>query len=307
MKSIYLAIIDKCNYKCKYCPCNSKKIKTNAIPVSKIIKYIEAIKDDDEKNRIVLSGGEPTIHPEFFELLKYFQDKGYYVTLLTNGSMITKENFINKIKENFDIKKLNIVMTIFDIDEKKHDEGTQIKGSYQNTLLAFKLLIENNINVTLKHCISRQNYRRLPKFYKYFDKMLPNRVAFQLTTLDFWGMNNEQIKKNAFSFRSVKKYLNKTLKNINKSRKLIVVNTPLCSADEKYWKYFVKKQTNPYKGYKTTSTQAQNVGYNCDCYSSLCKECKANNICPGIYQKNYEIKGDRIIKPIKKRDEKYGI
>lgn len=296
MKIDYLAITDICNYKCANCPYKSSAGKM--MEYEEIKKYIE--ENDDNIQGVVLSGGEPTIHPDFIRILKYINSKKKYVTILSNGSKLCDLFFVNKIKENFDLSRLNIVMTIYNVNEKKHDEGTGIKGSFKNTLKAFDLLIENNIKVTLKHCISKQNYKKLPKFFRYFEKRFPSNISFQLTTLDFSGMNEKQKKNNYFIYKQIKRYINKALKNFSNKRKLIIVNTPFCAIHSKYWNHIVKKQRKAYEGYKSIKTQSKNVNYDCDCFSQLCSKCKMHRECPGVYKANYEFIGDNLVEPIVK-------
>lgn len=296
MKIGYLAITDICNYKCANCPykCNVGKV----MEYEEIKKYIE--ENDNRMQGIVLSGGEPTIHPDFIKILKYLNSKEKYVTILSNGSKLSNSDFVNKIKENFDVSRLNIVMTVYNFNKKRHDEGTGIKGSFKNTLKAFDVLIENNIKVTLKHCISKENYKKLPKFFCYFQKRLPTNISFQLTTLDFSGINKKQKKNNYFTYSETKKYLNKALKKFNNKRKLAIVNMPFCAIDSKYWNYIIKKQKNAYEGYKSIKLQSRNVNYDCGCFSKLCLNCKMYEECPGIYKTNYELIGDSLIDPISK-------
>ena len=294
MEISYLAITDICNYKCKNCP--NKRENKKIMKYEDLKEYIE--KSSNKIQGVVLSGGEPTIHPNFFEILEFLNSKEMYVTILSNGSTLFNPSFVNKMKKVFNVSRLNIVMTIYNINERIHDKGTGIKGSFRKTLQAFELLIDSNIKVALKHCISKENYKKLPKFFSYFEKRLPVNIPFQLTTLDFSGMDKEQMKNNYFLYKEVKKYLNKTLKKFNDKRKLSIVNTPFCAVDEEYWKYFVKKQKKAYEGYKSPNSQAQKVRYDCDCFSELCKKCKMYEECPGVYKANYDYIGDSLIEPI---------
>lgn len=301
LKFIYLSITNKCNYKCKYCPRNNEVDRISELPYNKIKEYIEERCKNNKINGVVLSGGEPTMHKEFFEILEYLNSKKLYVTILSNGSMLCNENFINKIKEIFDISKLDIVMTIYDIDKRIHDEGTGIEGSFDKTLEAFKLLIDNNIRVVLKHCISKQNYKRLWEFFRYFDNLLPLNIPFQLTSLDFNGMNKKQLKENKFTYKEVRRYLNQALKHLNKKRLLHIVNTPLCASDKEYWKYYVLKQKKAYDGYKSVGSEKKCINYDCDCFSEICKSCSVKDICPGVYLTNYKYIGDDLVEKIQIR------
>lgn len=294
MKIGYLAITDICNYKCRNCPYKMRDKKI--IPYEDIKKYID--ESDNIIQGVVLSGGEPTLHPDFIKILSYLNKKGKYITILSNGSRLASQDFINNVKSNVDLNKLNVVMTLYSINEKKHDKGTGINGSYKNTLKALKMLYENQIKVILKHCISNENYKELPRFFKYIDKKIPSDISLQLTTLDFSGMNEKLKKENYFTYSMSKKYINKALKRFDNKRNINIVNTPFCAMDSQYWKYVVKKQKKAYEGYKSIKTQATNVGYDCGCLSELCRKCKMLEECPGVYKANYEFIGDNLVNPI---------
>ena len=64
----------KCNYKCVYCPvCLFEKVKENIIEDKSVMDIIDSWKNIYDKygsSRIRLTGGEPSIYPNFFEIIK---------------------------------------------------------------------------------------------------------------------------------------------------------------------------------------------------------------------------------------------
>lgn len=81
---MYLQITTKCNMKCSHCcySCTMKGKHGNLATIRKAIYFAASI--DDET--ISIGGGEPTIHPDFFEILKLCLQEFNYVWLATNGS-----------------------------------------------------------------------------------------------------------------------------------------------------------------------------------------------------------------------------
>jgi len=76
----------RCNYDCAYCP---SAIHDNFSPHTDI----EILKQTVDKLallkkpiRISLTGGEPCVHPNIEELIRYIKEKGFWLSITTNGT-----------------------------------------------------------------------------------------------------------------------------------------------------------------------------------------------------------------------------
>lgn len=84
-------VTDMCNYKCSYCfgqkPLDKKRFSTFA-QIRKAIDHLYELRRNSYS--FVLSGGEPTTHPDFNDLLMYacdtLREKLNYITIISNGS-----------------------------------------------------------------------------------------------------------------------------------------------------------------------------------------------------------------------------
>lgn len=86
-------ITNKCNYSCKYC---FGKFEGNEIPLSDAKQVIDSISQYFSHNkikngRINLAGGEPLLHPQLDAIIDYCYQKDIKVSIVTNGSLLTKE------------------------------------------------------------------------------------------------------------------------------------------------------------------------------------------------------------------------
>jgi pyruvate formate lyase activating enzyme len=82
-----LVFLPGCNYKCPYCSNWLLVHEPDSLPevkLDKIDHFLEARKDFIDG--VVITGGEPTIHPGLPELIKHFKDLGLLVKLDTNGT-----------------------------------------------------------------------------------------------------------------------------------------------------------------------------------------------------------------------------
>jgi len=100
----------KCNFKCSYC---DSPTKTNALefqPLEKIIdvfdNFIKIVKEENNRVEITLSGGEPSIYPNFFDIIKYLTTVCDLVSICTNLSFDSKK-FFNMFKNVADKISIN--------------------------------------------------------------------------------------------------------------------------------------------------------------------------------------------------------
>lgn len=78
----------RCNYDCSYCP---SSIHDNSSPHTNIEilkKAVDKISTLGKPIRLSFTGGEPTVHPQFRELLQYAKHKGItWISVTTNGTL----------------------------------------------------------------------------------------------------------------------------------------------------------------------------------------------------------------------------
>lgn len=97
-KKIYIEITNNCNLKCDFCIKNDRKIEY--IDIDDFKKILDKI--EDYTNYLYLHIlGEPLMHPKINELID-IASKRFNINITTNGYLI------NKIKENKNIRQINI-------------------------------------------------------------------------------------------------------------------------------------------------------------------------------------------------------
>lgn len=95
IKSANWHFTSKCNYSCKFCTRqNSRGDVSSLDSVDEILTYLKQL--DIVKLNIV--GGEPMMHPLFYDLLRLSKEMGFVVCVTTNGSFLNAHT-IQKMKE----------------------------------------------------------------------------------------------------------------------------------------------------------------------------------------------------------------
>ena len=91
-----IEIVHSCNLSCPTCYANSplEKHRVDAVPLTEVQRRVQGVIDRKGKIEILqLSGGEPTLHPQLFELLDWAHQhpKIDYLLLNTNGVRLAQE------------------------------------------------------------------------------------------------------------------------------------------------------------------------------------------------------------------------
>lgn len=86
---VNLHILEACNYRCKHCFAHFDHMKM--LPINTWKHVVDNIGGTIFVKRFNIAGGEPLLYPHIDELIKYIYDKGYEVSIITNGYLMTDE------------------------------------------------------------------------------------------------------------------------------------------------------------------------------------------------------------------------
>lgn len=106
-----LEIIQSCNIKCATCIASSEPEKEGILSLKEIEDILNKIeKSDNKPDILVLSGGEPTIHPEFINILKFVSKKDFkHIILITNGIILAEDIRLSQFLKTLN-KKIEIYL-----------------------------------------------------------------------------------------------------------------------------------------------------------------------------------------------------
>lgn len=107
-RSMHLYLTNKCNLRCPHCYMFSGKSNEQELTTEEVIDVINKYRTIARGKRLTISGGEPTIRPDFERIIQYASKQGLEVKLLTNGSLFSKatietlSNYIGAVQVSID-------------------------------------------------------------------------------------------------------------------------------------------------------------------------------------------------------------
>ncbi len=169
---VIFSVTSRCNSKCKTCGIWKEQVKKDLSP--RVVEV--ALKDLDYSLLwVVLSGGEPSLHPCLDKIIRIILSANVSsISLVTNGFLPRYwSELIRSVSSDFTSVKtnLNISVSIDGLPEI-HDDIRGIKGAFANAWESFRLLLRLSeekpwLNVFLNYTISSYNVGHFSEFLDF--------------------------------------------------------------------------------------------------------------------------------------------
>jgi len=183
-------LIRRCNLTCKHC--YSISADTN-FPGELSAEQVYAVMDDLKAFRVpvlILSGGEPLLRPDIYDIAKRAKGKGFYVGLSSNGTLID-ENNIDKIAEC----DFNYVGVSLDGLGATHDRFRRLDGAFDASLKGIRLCRDLGLKIGVRFTMTQDNAHDLPGLLKLVEDEGIDRFYF--SHLNYAGRGNKNRKDDA--------------------------------------------------------------------------------------------------------------
>lgn len=312
MVNSYIALGYKCNHKCINCPLSTFDRLHGELDKEIIIKNIEKLSKYGDNLHITISGGEPTLNPNFLEVLKILGSANANISILSNATTCRDEEFvkqiINSLGENYNLNRFKYITAIHSYDKNIHDKLTGVVGSFDETIKGLENLNKFNIHTTIKIIMNKVTAKDMKKTLSYLCEHFKGNTDFEFCATDYAGRCSKNIDDLYISFVDLEPYIEECLDEFEKNnsdRKLRIIETPLCSIDPYYWKYFEINNGEgiTYIAPNDESKDNKNDNFVSSCHTNYkeCDTCDVRKYCSGIWDSTYRIERDKnnIIRPIK--------
>lgn len=150
-------LIRRCNLTCKHCYALSAD---HDYPNELNTQEVFTVMDDLKAFRVpvlILSGGEPLMRPDLFEIAARAKAMGFYVGLSTNGTLIDGPMADRVAQAGF-----NYVGISLDGLKPTHDKFRRLEGAFDLSLNAVRLLHARGVKVGLRFTMTALNAHDFP-------------------------------------------------------------------------------------------------------------------------------------------------
>ncbi|MGH1479761.1 MAG: heme d1 biosynthesis radical SAM protein NirJ [Geminicoccales bacterium] len=176
-------LIRRCNLNCIHCYSLSADVD---FPGELSTAEIYDVMDDLRAFGVpvlILSGGEPLLRPDIFEISKRAKDKGFYTGLSSNGALIDEPTADKIVEIGYDYVGVSL-----DGIGEVHDRFRRQKGSFDAALKGMSLCKSRKIKVGLRFTMTERNVESLPEMLDLMDQEAIDK--FYLSHLVYAGRGN---------------------------------------------------------------------------------------------------------------------
>lgn len=184
----YLQINSRCNQRCVFCNRPPVGSKSDDYSIDKINQKFNELRETRQTGRIILTGGEPTLHPDLNKIISSGKKNGFVIEIQTNGTLFGAEELEKWKKSGLDI-----------INFAFHSHKEEISNKLRGIDYGFREIIDNikyasrlGFELHLVYVINAMNYKDISEMVDFVDAMGLKNFYLNLTILvpDGWAWRN---------------------------------------------------------------------------------------------------------------------
>ena len=162
-----------CNLRCIHCYSDSNAVQYPGELDWDQMQTVVADLAAYQVPSLLLSGGEPMIHPRFFDLVDLASNSGLKLTISTNGTLITPEKAAL-------LKAANVAYVGISLDGigPVHDEFRRKEGAFDAAVRGFKNCHDVNQKTGLRLTLTRHNVENIEQILDFIETHEIQRVCF---------------------------------------------------------------------------------------------------------------------------------
>jgi Fe-coproporphyrin III synthase len=144
----------QCNLFCKHCYSESSPQLKNSLALEKIQPFLEYARLQGY-NILSISGGEPFLYRNLYELTSFSKQLGFHNMVVSNGMLLASDRN-KKTLENIDLIAISI-----DGNKELHDDMRNFTGAFDKMLTGVSVLREMNKSYGFIHTITEKSWKQL--------------------------------------------------------------------------------------------------------------------------------------------------
>jgi len=166
MKVFYFNVTYRCNSNCIFCAANHPLWQDSSEMTASEFSQMVQEQGCSSGDRVIVNGGEPTIHKEFWDILDAINQLDARIDLFTNGIKLKDESFVKRLLE---YDGIHIRIPLFGSTPAAHDRLTGVSGNFEATVKGLDNLYKNihgNTSIEVKMLLSKATVEENEKIYE---------------------------------------------------------------------------------------------------------------------------------------------
>lgn len=183
LKYLHLIVTTMCNLKCRHCYVEQQKTH---LPLSKARKAVEEFESAGGL-RLLVSGGEPLVYPQFDSLNEIITERSFRAVLLTNGKLLADMSETRVAQHGFDEIQISL-----DGTRQEHD-AVRGAGSFDAVLKAAEKVKLAGKQLSFATTVNSLNYQKMDEIQRIVLAFEPIRWTVDIICPDERAIANDLI------------------------------------------------------------------------------------------------------------------
>ena len=176
-------LIRRCNLTCRHCySASSDKEFHGELSTEEVFRVLQELKDFGVP-AVILSGGEPLLRPDIFEIATQAKSLGFYLGLSSNGTLMDEATAQKIAAVGF-----NYVGVSLDGLQEKHDHIRGLSGAFDNSINGIRHCRALGVKAGIRFTPTQENITDLPALFTVMENESIDR--FYLSHWNYAGRGN---------------------------------------------------------------------------------------------------------------------
>ncbi len=187
VRSAFWSITGRCNCRCRHCFMDAPEGRLGELSHEQAVNLIEQMEECGIL-RVDITGGEPFVRKDFWELIDCIQEHGMAVRdVYTNGRLLT-----GSVLDEFEKRNLKPEFSISFDGTGWHDWMRGVRGAEEAALEALRLCQRRGFPTNIEMCVHKGNQDTLRETIKLLSDIGVRAVkVIKVAHTDAWKLNNE--------------------------------------------------------------------------------------------------------------------
>jgi len=158
LRMVAWEVTRSCNLACRHCRASAERGPyPGELSTGEVLRVMDEIASFS-KPVIILTGGEPLLRSDVFNLARHGTQRGFRVVMATNGTLFT-EDIVKEMKDS-GIQRVSI--SLDGPDAETHDAFRKVKGSFEGSLRGIELLKKGQMEFQINTTVTQVNLHVIP-------------------------------------------------------------------------------------------------------------------------------------------------
>lgn len=170
LRHLFLELTLRCNERCLHCGSRCGDVKSEEMTPAQYHDILKQIAEDFDTRKFTLciTGGEPLVRSDFFEIMDDANKQGYFWGMTSNGILITPD-----VAKDLHRTGMKTISVSIDGTEATHDAFRRTPGGWQKAMTGIENLIKEGgfEHIQITTVVTHENINQLDDLYKIFNKM----------------------------------------------------------------------------------------------------------------------------------------